>query len=391
MKSSKKSPNRSRLKVLTVALCVLASVSCKSGGNAPSLGTVDSLFQLAYGNSATDRAYLADRIAGNAPPKFAEVVTKWKRFSGANYYPSVDSIVATPAYCKTTMDGNGNWANSTSPVVNPNTAAACNTASMNSLSWVYLTGPDRLFNIQNTSFYNGFFSTLKFDTYISEATVSSISTDDDAIGVSIAVYVDPNNNDVHTLSAYRTQGGMAPNLGWGIVYKLNGSVVSTFGAKSVGGVNTNSGQGDSLGWNGRNSKIRIERTGNIVKVYASIWATGATANDVDPASLIQIDLSDSANAVTMFMGAQSYGYESLSQSSATFSNLVFQTPLISADPLFLYDLRDNLVYGKKAVGIGYELLVGAKALDALGYPKIISNAETQNQFSINSSSNFNEL
>lgn len=381
-------------KLLLVGVFALTGISCKGGGNAPSTAIegIDNLYQLAYGASASDRSFLADRIAGNAPPKFAEVISRWKRFSGTQYYPSVASIVATPAYCQTSMDSNGNWANSTSPVANPNTAGACNTESMNSLSWVYLTGPDRLFNIQNTTYYNGFFSSLKFDTYISETTVSSTNTDDDAIGVSIAVYVDPTNNDVHTLSAYRTQGGfMQPSLGWGIVYKLNGTVSRTFDNKSLGGVNTNGSQGDQQGWNGRNSKIRIERTGNIVKAYASTWGTGTTVNAIDLTSLIQLDLSDVANGLTMFMGAQPYGYESLSQAAATFSNLSFQTPLVTADPEYIYDLKDNLVYKKKTAGIGYDLVSGAKALDYLGFPRIITNIETQNQFSINSSSSFTEL
>ncbi len=370
----------------------LFSISCKKSGYAPSPPTVDSLYQLAYGSSTSDRTQLANRISGNVPPKFAEVISKWKRFSGTTYYPTVASIVATPSYCQTTLDGSGMWANSTSPVANPNTDGVCNTASMNSLSWIYLTGPDRLFNIQNTSNYNGFFSSLKFDTYTAEATLSSTDIDDDAIGVAIAVYVDPANNDVHTLSAYRTQGGFpAPNLGWGVLYKLNGAVVRTFDNKSVGGVNTNGSAGDRLGWNGRNTQIRIERTGNIVKAYTSIWNTGATASAIDLTSLIQLDLSDVTNGLTMFIGAQSYGYETISQARATFSNLTFITPLANADPEYLFDLRDNLVYTKKSSGVGYELVTGLKALDMLGYPKIITNLETQGEFQINSSTSFTEL
>ena len=371
---------------------ILFIFSCKNSGNAPSLPEVTSLYQLAYGSSVIDRDQLANRIAGNAPPKFAEVISKWKRFSGTTYYPTVASIVATPSYCQTSMDGSGMWAASVSPVADPNTAGACNTESMNSLSWIYLTAPDRLFNIQNTSYYNGFFSSLKFDTYVSEATVSSTSTDDDAIGLSIAVYVDPANNNVHTLSAYRTQGGFpAPSLGWGLIHKINGTVQRTFDNKSVGGVNTNGSAGDQQGWNGRNTKIRIERTENIIKAYTSVWNTGATALAIDPTSLIQIDLSDVGNGLTVFMGAKSYGYESLSQARATFSNLSFITPLANSDPDYLYDLRDNLVYSKKSSGVGYELVVGAKALDTLGFPKTITNLETQTEFLIDSSTSFTEL
>lgn len=367
------------------------SISCTNNdGFAPGI-VVTSGYQLAYGESASDREQLANRIAGNVPPKFAEVISRWKRFSGTDYYPDANLITATPAYCKTTLDSNGSWANSTSPVANPNTDGACNTPTMNSLSWIYLTGPDRLFNIQNTSFYNGFFSTLKFDNFVGEAVVASTDIDDDAIGVTIAVYVD-GSNQVHTLSAYRTQGGFPqPNLGWGILHKVNGSVVSVIGNKSIGGVNTNGSAGDRQGWNGRNSLIRVERTGNVVKAYCSTWGTGGVANPIDLSSEIVIDLSDPANNLTDFMGAQAYGYETISQARATFSSLKFLTPQSVADPYYLFDLKLNLVYGKKSSGIGYELISGTKALDTLGFPKTITNIETQREFQINSSSSFTEL
>lgn len=380
---------------IIIVSCITVVTSCQNNeGFAPSLA-VTSDYQLAYGNSLSDRNALTDRIAGNAPPKFAEVISRWRRFSGANYYPDAANIVASPSYCQTTLDGTGRWAmgsNGGSPV-DPNTAAACNTPSMNSLSWIYLTGPDRLFNIQNTSNYNGFFSSLKFDTFIGTATVSSADTDDDAIGVTIAVYVD-GGGLVHTLSAYRTQGGQAPNLGWGLLHKVNGAVSQVIQNKSVGGANRNSGGGggtDTNGWNGRNSQIRIERTGNIVKAYCSLWNTGGTPLAVDPASLIEIDLSDPVNGLTGFVGPQAYGYETISQAQATFSSLTFQTPQTVTDPDYLFDLSNNLVYIKKTTGIGYELLPGTKALDMLGYPKTITNLETQREFSITSSTSFVEL
>ncbi len=357
--------------------------SCKNSGNAPSLPEITSLYQLAYGASTSDRTQLANRIAGNAPPKFAEVVSKWKRFSGTTYYPTVSSIVATPSYCQTTLDGSGMWAASVSPVADPNTASACNTPSMNSLSWIYLTGPDRLFNIQNTSVHNGFFSSLKFDEYTATATLSSTDADNDGIGVIIAAVVD-GSNQVHTLSAYRTVTGMQPNAGWGLLHKVNGAIVRVIDNKSIAGLSIS-------GWNSHYTKVQIERTGDIVKATASGWSLTSTGLIPDPASLIQIDLSDPAENLTAFMGAQSYGYESISQARATFSDLSFITPLANSDPDYLYDLRDNLVYSKKSSGVGYELVVGAKALDTLGFPKTITNLETQTEFLIESSTSFTEL
>lgn len=377
--------------LLSALLAFSYSCSKATDGFAPGI-VITSGYQLAYGNSASDRTALANRIAGNIPPKFAEVINRWRRFSGTDYYPDVTQIVANPPACKTTLDTTtGIW---TTGAYNPNVDAACDTPTMNSLSWIYLLGPDRLFNVQNTGNYNGFFSTLKFDNFVGIATVSSTNIDDDAIGVSIAVYFNSVTNEVHTLSAYRTQGGFPkPSEGWGILHKVNGVVVGLpIGAKSIGGTNANggAGTGDKQGWSGRNSQIRIERTGNIVKAFCSTWGTGGTANPIDPTSEISIDLADPANGLTDFMGPQAYGYETQSQPGATFSDLKFLTPA-EENPDYIYDLKLNLVYGKKSVGIGYELVPGTKALETLGYPKTITNIETQREFKIDSATSFTEL
>jgi roadblock/LC7 domain-containing protein len=368
---------------ILLSLLMVFSLSCQNEGFAPGESVVESGYQLAYGSSTVDRDQLAARILGAAAPKFGEVISRWKRFSGTQYYPTAASIVANPAYCQTTMDSNGIWANSLSPVVSPSTAGQCNTESMNSLSWIYLTSPDRLFNSQNTSFYNGFFSSIKFDTYTSVTTLSSSDADDDGIGVTIAAVVD-GSGVVHTLSAYRTGGGIAPSMGWGLLHKVNGLVVRIIDNKTVAGAAAG-------GWSGRYTSVTIERTGSIVKAYASAWSGVSTGLTPNIPSLIQVDLSDPAEGLQIFMGAQAYGYESISQARATFSALSFSTPVASADPEYIFDLKDNLVYKKKTSTSGYELAAGLKALDMLGYPRRITNVETQGEFMINSSSSFSEL
>lgn len=355
---------------------------CKSGGNAPGevLSSIGEGFELVYGSSTSDRSAIAARIAGTTAPQLSDVLARWRRFSGTDYYPNVSSIVANPAYCQTTMQANGSWTNSTSPVANPNTDSVCNTPTMNSLSWVLLSGPERIHNIQNTNNYNGFFSSVKFDTYIAEATLSSTNPDNDALGMTIAAYVD-GSGLIQTLSAYRTHGGLPPTAGWGLIHKTGNTINRIIDEKSCG---TN-----SSGWNNTNTKIRIERTGNIVKVYASRWASGLTAGPIDSSCLIQVDLSDPGQNLTGFMGPQSYGYETKSQPNATFGDLAFSVPGSNSDPEYLYDLHTNAVYRKKSAG-GYDLVAGAKARDQLGYPKTIINVETQRQFTINSSTSYTE-
>ncbi len=377
---------KSLVKTILLLTVMVAFSSCKKGdGFAPFESiAVGEGFELAYGSTPTDRLAFEARRTGSSPPTFADVLTRWRRFSGTFYYPTLASIVADPANCYTTMDGNGSWSNITvAPNIgqSPNTHTSCNTPSMNSLSWVFLNGPDRLHNIQNTNNYNGFFSAIKFDHYIAEATLSSTNADDDAIGVTIAVYVDGSSN-IHTLTAYRTGGGVAPNLGWGLVHKTNNTIVRVIGNKSVGG---------GGGWNSRNSKIRIERTGDVIRAYASVWTAGATPLDIDPASLIEINLADPAENLLDFRGPQSFGYETRSQPNASFSLLNFTTPQTNSDPDFIYDLHTNRVYSKNPSGIGYLLVNGASAMQVLGSPRKIINLETQREFNITSATTFEEV
>jgi hypothetical protein len=375
------------IKMILVGSFLLLPTACKKDGFSPGseLSSIGEAFELVYGSTASDRAALAARLSGSSAPQLADVLARWRRFSGSDYYPSLDSIVANPSYCNTYMDGFGSWAMGTNPgnglPINPNTDALCNTPSMNSLSWVYLSGPDRIHNIQNTNNYNGFFSSIKFDNFIAEATLSSTNADNDAIGMTIAAYVDSSNN-THTLSAYRTQGGWQPTAGWGLVHKVNNTVTRIIDNKTVGA--------NSSGWSGRNSQIRIERTGNIVKAYCSPWAAGLTPSAIDEASLIQVDLSDPAEGLTEFIGPQSYGYETQSQPNATFSLLNFTVPQSNSDPQYIYDLHTNQVYEKATSGIGYQLVIGLNAMTVLGFPKTIINVETQREFTINSASSFTE-
>ena len=173
-----------------------------------------------------------------------------------------------------------------------------------------------------------------------------------------------------------------PTQGWGIVHRMNDTIVQTIGAKSVGA--------NSSAWSSRRSLIRVEREGDIVKAYASQWGTGNNPLTIDPASEITIDLSDPALNLSVFQGEQSYGYGAISQVGASFAEIVFTAPNIQSDPEYIYDLANNQIYQKNSGGIGY-VLVGSGALQSIGFPKRVKNFETQRQFQINSATSFTEL
>lgn len=396
---------------LAIGVSIFSIMSCgKGGGNAPSeLSSQspivptnppsdvptdgDSYFALVYGSSASDRNFLNAKINGNLPPSIADILDSWRRIAAGTIYNDISVVPQTPAYCFSGFDSNRNWNPAVNPVggatIQPGTHNECVNSNVHtSNAWSYIASPDRLYNASNASSFIGFLSGLQFKDYNLEAVVSSADTDDDAIGLIIAST--EVSGTVHTLTALRTQGGQQPTQGWAIVHRTNNAITRIFGAKSVGGTHQNGSQGDRLGWNGRNSRIRVERADNIVKAYTSTWGTGGVANALDPASEIVIDLSDVANNLTQFQNPQYYGYGTISQLGTTFAEISFTTPTAAPDPSYIYDLMNNTVYIKNVSG-GYTLMNGVQAYSTIGFPKKVKNIETQKEFMIDSAGGYTEL
>lgn len=396
--------------VVAIATTALVTSCGQSGGNAPDLlstaptapvGGVPNIptdgtsyFALAYGSTTSDRTLLANRIAGYQAPGLSDVFNNWRRISGPRIFNTPSEIVQTPSYCFTGFDSNNNWnpgMNGSTPI-QPGTYSNCvNSDDFVSASWSYKNSPDRLYNAANGTSYNGFISGIKFKNYTLQATLSSADVDDDGIGIIIAAFVD-SSNVVHTLSAMRTQGGFPPpSLGWGLVYRQNNNVIgSTFSNMSIGGVNTNGSQGDRQGWNGRSTIVRVERADNMITAYTSTWGTSGTTLAIEPTSKIEIDLSNPTNGLTAFMGEQYYGYGTISQPGATFSDIAFSTPNAESDPSYIYDLLNNTVYNKMNAG-GYVLVNGMSAYSTIGFPKRVKNTESSKEFMINSAGSYTEL
>jgi hypothetical protein len=355
---------------------------------------------LVYGSDAQDRQLLADRIAGYAAPGMSEIFNNWRRISSNTIYATGSAVIPEPAYafCFTSLDANGNWTPGIDPMtkksMDPSMSEKCiPSVSFASASWAYLQNPGRLHNSTNSNSFNGFISTLKFDHYVHEAVLTSSNTDDDAIGLIIAATVDANGN-VHTLTAVRDQGGVDPANGWGVIYRKGNTVVKIIGNISVGGVNCvngpnncAAGRGDNKGWNGRMTKVRVERNNDQVVVTASPWGMKEADLVLESASRIAIDLSDSSLGLGLFQGPQSYGYGIQSQAATDFRSITFNA---FSDDEYLYDLRDDLVYRQNATG-GYSLVIGSKAFDVLGYPSIVGNVETQKNFRLNEDRTFDRL
>ena len=346
---------------------------------------------LAYGADAEDRRLLNEKILGYAPPDIGEIFNNWRRFSSGTVFASGRAVVPEPAYsfCFSGLDANGNWNSvrhpTTGVMINPSVHGDCvNSVSLASASWSYLRTPDRLYNATNSGSFNGFISTLKFDRYTHEATLTSPTIDDDAIGLVVAFHVD-SAGVVHTLTAMRTQGGTAPRQGWALIYRRNTTLVKVIGEKAVGtphcsnSCNPTAPGSDGRGWNGRMTRVRVERDLNKIVATTGTWGTNEASLTIEPTSRIEVDLDDASLGLQIFKGAQSYGYGILSQQSSNFRNIKFNT---RSDIEYVYDLVNDLVYRQKTTG-GYALVPGVKAFEMLQYPRYVGNVETQKEFRLN--------
>lgn len=231
-------------------------------------------------------------------PTFADVFNTWPRFDGSQYFTSAPY-------------------------------------SANAGAW-YLEG-DTVVQPNNVYPGVGFVSPDGFEYYSFEATVYSGNADNDSVGL-VAAFGRPDGTNVG-LVAHRTTSGNAPRSGWGLSL-LQGSSYTVLAEPTVDAFTATGG------WQGRASRIKVERIGDIVRIQASDWFSTnvATATPAyDPQSLITINLatgvvtyrsgtafvdatlaSTQATAVASLRGPQSYGYYTLSQPDSKYYNIVFE-------------------------------------------------------------------
>ena len=184
--------------------------------------------------------------------------------------------------------------------------------------------------VNNSRSYVGAVTPDNVETYILEAELSSTAADDDGIGLVIGYVKDQQYE--YTLSAIRTQGGILGGETWAVVSNL-GSALTNQG-KDIENPNissivwSNSETAIQSGnWaTGGNTKIRIEKTNNIVKVWTSQFDDAA----IDDETLIEIDLND--NEETKKFITSRTGFSTWGQTGAKFSNIVFTPYAADLDP-----------------------------------------------------------
>jgi hypothetical protein len=286
-----------------------------------------------------DETLLNDMMNNYVPPTVEDIFNSWGRFDGNNFYVNKDD-----------------------PSINSNANA-----------WEFLTDPDRVSMPLNVTPYNGFVSPEGLENYTFEATLSSTSSDNDTIGLIIAfARVDGVN---YVLSAQRTKGGTEPKSGWGVTYGTGSTAAAYSGIEWI--VDEKSVDGVDGGWSSAQSRVKIERNGDIIKCYTTAW------NDTEnyqAASEIIIDLS-SDERLEKFRGESSYGYSTYSQPDSTYLDIEFNGGM---DVSKLMNALTGDVW-EYVAGSGW-VLSDNTVQDELGFVRQVTNPETGDAYIIKENS-----
>ena len=285
---------------------------------------------LVYGKE--DSTILNFKLLNYKQPKMEEIFKSWTRFNDGDWFPSNTTPIGEAA------------------------------------SWELLINPNRISCTVNSVKFTGFVSSIKFPFYTHRAVLSSPGRDDDLIGLVIAAVQDGKN--VHTLSAVRTAGGTAPVMGWALVYRVQGEISKRvlYGEKSVDGVFKNPA---GAGWSGKRTLVEVKRINNVIRAKTSGWNLDSSKLELTDESEIVLDLK-SKPELSIFLGAQFYGYGSHSQRDTTFYDVEFS---VGTAERFIYDIEKNLVYVRQESG-PYKLVDGEDAFEHIGYPRLVKNSET---------------
>lgn len=192
-------------------------------------------------------------------------------------------------------------------------------------AWQYSAANDSIVQPNNTPTLTGFVSDEMVDEYNHEVILRSTQTDDDAIGLVIAFTTDDVGREHHLTVYVRKNIGnhyagtsvQDVNTHYALCYNYHRSDKKLLvdGSSTTGlGPYVDSAQG---GWSKYplGVRIRVERRGDIIKVWRSAWST--TSNALVPSTLLELDLR-SDPLLAKFRGKSKYGYFALSQGGATF-------------------------------------------------------------------------
>jgi hypothetical protein len=182
-------------------------------------------------------------------------------------------------------------------------------ATGNAAAWYYNNATGSFVQPNNVGSPNFIISPDTYSNYVFEGTLSSTDSDNDGIGLVMAFVREGATN--YTLVAVRTQGGVVPTQGYGIVLYTGGT--ATVITQKIVGATSNA-------WSGKQTRVRIERVGDVFTVKVSGWNTTGSWAYTET-----LDLNSNAN-LTRFKGAKQFGFHTLSQSGSTYLNVNMPMP-----------------------------------------------------------------
>ncbi len=307
--------------------------------------------------------------ANYTPMSFADVFNNWPRISGT-YYGSSSYYETLSGY------------------------------SDSALSWQYLeTDADgdgdldpRVLQPDNVSPAEGFVCPEEsaLENFTFEATLFSDNADNDSIGLIMAFERDGSTNKY--LVAHRTTSGNSPTTGWGISY-YEGSSYTVLAQSSTDET------GADYGWESKKTRVKVQRIGDLIKAWITDWDQLDTYM---PDSLMEIDLSANtvngvsvAKDLSVFQGAQQWGYYTYSQPYSTYLDIEMSGGL-SGDTLFLLtgsaDTDGDSILDRWTGSEVWKYVSGAWTAQGslsiqseLGYVRQVTNPETAKTYLIKAS------
>lgn len=273
-------------------------------------------------------------MSANLPPSIENIFNTWNRYDGTFFFTS-----------KADAEAQGTSYNATQWSYNPANGGSFEQA-------------------QNVPAPNAIISPSPYANYVFEATISSSDGDNDANGL-VAAFARTSSGGGsqinNSLVIARTASGVEPTSGYGVLLVSGTSVTNVMPLTQ--------GSAPSA-WSNRFTKIRIVRTGNIIKFQASDFNSTVLGTEHT------IDLmSDSRFAP--FRNAAALGFYTHSQANSKFYDVV--APGLAGESVF--SIQNNKIWDP--VGASWNLVGSNQSFSSkLGAYKYVTNVATGVKFHI---------
>lgn len=234
--------------------------------------------------------------------------------------------------------------------------------------WVWNVSLNAAVMPLNTGAFVGFVSPDSVDDYELDVVIKSDNNDDDQNGIVLAFNRVGAINNRLFLSISR--GGLTPTPRVSHAICVN-DLATTIQTSNFAGMNAGPNNGE--GWNGRYTRVRVRRNGDVFKVENSPW----NSMTFDPAGTFEFNVNDDPRLL-QFKGPKPWGFINCSQPASYFTIRTFKGGVLWD---LIVDAENNVVY--RYLPGGWTAMDGMKAQDVFGAPRTLKNPETGQSFRLN--------